>query len=252
MRIGAVVPDAFVGGAEMAFSLTDADAIEFDRLSSVWVWNLNQQDAFLIDLWAALGDQTTRVRSSNDAPDADSVLSVVAVKAQFGEFSYRPLSGDGIVIDPDWVNENIETRTLPLLGSFRCHKRVWPLLEEAMDQIIAAGLDDHLRRSDFRSRGGCYNPREIRGGNKGGSVSRHSWGIAVDINPSLNPYGGRITMGPGIVEIFHDLGFAWGGGWTFPDGGHFEWKYDGCWWRFSGGPASGYAGDADRDPNCWP
>ena len=226
MTVGAIVADELVGSAEMVFSTVNADEFEFDRLSSVWVWNLSHQDAFLIDLWQALPPGTTRIRSSNDPPDPDSVLSVIRVKQQFGEFSYRPLAGDNIVIDPEWVRNNIQTRTLPLLGTFRCHKDIWPLLEQAMEQIITARADGHLRRSDFRSPGGCYNAREIRGGDKGGSISRHSWGIAIDINPSSNPYGGRITMHPTIVEIFHDLGFAWGGGWTFSDGGHFEWKTD--------------------------
>lgn len=224
MEIGAVVADEPVRNAEFVFSYESADAIEFDRLASVWVWSIEYHDAFLIDLWQRLPDETTRVRSSSDPNDPDSVLSVIRVKEEFGEFAYRPLPGDNIVIDPDWVSANIETRTLPLLGSFRCHKNVWPLLEEALDRIVEAGLDSRINRSDFRRAGGCYVPREIRGGDKGGSISRHSWGIAIDINPGTNPYGGRITMDQDIVEIFRDLGFAWGGGWTFSDGGHFEWK----------------------------
>ena len=218
VNVGAIVSDQRVGNAEMVFSHEMADQFDFDRLSSVWVWDVPQQDAFLIDLWRALPDVVTRVRSSNDPPDPDSVLAVIRVKQQFGEFAYRPLAGDSIVVDPDWVAENIEARALPVLGRFRCHRDMWPLIEEAIDQLLAAELEGLISRSDFRSRGGCYNPREIRGGNKGGSVSRHSWGIAIDLNPSSNPYGGRATMDPVVVEIFHDRGFAWGGGWTFPDG----------------------------------
>ncbi len=33
-------------------------------------------------------------------------------------------------------------------------------------------------------------------------------------------------MNAGIGNIFRRLGFAWGGGWRFPDGGHFEWNHD--------------------------
>ena len=226
MTVGAIVADELVGSAEMVFSTDNADEFRFDRLSSVWVWNVAHQDAFLIDLWQALPPGTTRIRSSNDPPDPDSVLSVIRVKEQFGEFSYRPRAGDTITIDPDWVSENIESRTLPLLGTFRCHKRIWPLLEEAVERMIAAGNAGHVNIADFRSRGGCYNAREIRGGDKGGSISRHSWGIALDVNPSANPYGGQISMDSDVVDIFRSLGFAWGGGWTFPDGGHFEWKFE--------------------------
>ena len=77
---------------------------------------------------------------------------------------------------------------------------------------------------DFQTAGGCYNPRLIRGGDKGGAVSRHAWGVAVDLNPSTNRYGGAITLDRQVAEIFHYWGFAWGGGWVFTDGGHFEWK----------------------------
>ena len=226
VEIGAIVGSNHVGSAEMVFSAEMADEFGFDRLATVWVWDIPQQDAFLIDLWRALPDTLTRIRSSNDPVDPDSVLSVIDVKLNFGEFSYRPLLGDNIVIDPEWVADNIEVRTIPILGQFRCHKKVWPLLEEAISQINQAEIDGLISRNDFRSRGGCYNAREIRGGDKGGSLSRHSWGIAIDINPSTNPYGGRITMNPAIVDIFHDLGFAWGGGWTFSDGGHFEWTHE--------------------------
>jgi hypothetical protein len=29
-----------------------------------------------------------------------------------------------------------------------------------------------------------------------------------------------------IGEIFRDWGFAWGAGWKYADGGHFEWTHD--------------------------
>ena len=49
----------------------------------------------------------------------------------------------------------------------------------------------------------------------GGSISRHAWGIAIDIN-TKSGYPTR------IVEIFNSWGFAWGGTWTSPDEMHFE------------------------------
>ncbi len=98
-----------------------------------------------------------------------------------------------------------------------------PYLRSAIDEVIEVGLDSIIDRADFQIAGGCYNARLIRGGDKGGAISRHSWGIAVDINPSSNPYGGVVAMDPRVVEIFHKWGFAWGGGWVYTDGAHFEW-----------------------------
>ena len=64
----------------------------------------------------------------------------------------------------------------------------------------------------------------------GGGQSLHSWGIAIDINPSRNPYqmgnwGAPQTDIPGpIIDIFKKYGFAWGGDWPGErDSMHFEW-----------------------------
>jgi len=58
--------------------------------------------------------------------------------------------------------------------------------------------------------------------------SLHSYGIAIDINASKNPYsfsGQLITNLPKeIINIFKDHGFYWGGDWKgFVDPMHFEW-----------------------------
>lgn len=59
--------------------------------------------------------------------------------------------------------------------------------------------------------GGAYNFRKKRGGS---SLSTHSWGIAIDIDPSNNGLGNsRYTMPMWVVEIFERHGFFWGGRW---------------------------------------
>jgi hypothetical protein len=100
---------------------------------------------------------------------------------------------------------------------------VVPYLRAALIEVMHAGLAEALDPADFQIAGGCYNPRFNRGGDPGYSLSRHSWGIAIDFNPSANPYGAAPTLSPGIVEIFKRWGFSWGGNWSVPDGMHFEW-----------------------------
>jgi hypothetical protein len=91
-------------------------------------------------------------------------------------------------------------------------------LRGALAEVARAGLAGGLGRY-----GGCYSPRLIRGGNSAGHLSRHSFGIAVDVNTRNNVFGGRVSMDPRIVAIFRRWGFAWGGTWARPDGMHFEW-----------------------------
>ena len=64
---------------------------------------------------------------------------------------------------------------------------------------------------------------QARRGDSGGFLSRHSFGIAVDVNISRNSFGGRVEMDSRIVDIFRRWGFAWGGTWVRPDGMHLEW-----------------------------
>ncbi len=151
----------------------------------------------------------------------DSTLSTVRLKELLGEFSYRFAGGVSIEIEPRWVEANIVAVDLPILGRWRCHRRVIPDLVAALRAVEEAGLGHLVDPVDSRW-GGCWVARRIRG-SSGGAVSRHAWGLAVDINPSTNPWGQPPTMDMAVVEIFRAHGFAWGGTWTRPDGMHFEW-----------------------------
>ena len=225
-RVGAIAPDSAVWWSELIFSEESAASFGFTRKSSMVVWGFRARDEMFIDLWTKLPDVLLKLSSPDDPPNPDGVLPTVLIKERFGEFSYRPTGvGDKVVIEQEWKDANIVDVTLPLLGPFRCHRVVVPFLRSAILEVIVQGAWTHIDRQDFQIAGGCYNPRLIRGGDKGGAVSRHTWGVAIDINPSDNPYGGRIGMDPDIAAIFQKWGFAWGGGWTYTDGGHFEWNH---------------------------
>jgi hypothetical protein len=224
-RLALVVPDASVSWAELVFDESDAASFGFERVSSLLIWNIDHRDDVIVELWRSMPDRLLRLDSSDDAWDPDSTLPTVLIKERFGEFAYRETGrGDQIVMNDEWRTENIMDVNLPLVGPFRCHRVLVPLLEGALNDVVEAGLSAEISFADFQIAGGCWNPRLIRGGDKGGAVSRHAWGVAVDINPSTNPYGGVVDMHPAIVDIFRSWGFAWGGGWTFTDGGHFEWN----------------------------
>lgn len=225
-RLAAIAPDQLVGYAELVFDTEVAAGFGFDRPSSVDVWGDAEVGEIADALERTLLDVLVGVVRPDDPVDVDGTLPTAVVKQRFGEFAYRPTgSGDAIQIEPSWVEANIVTIDWPLFGLFRCHRAVLPYLEAALEDVVEQGFAGQIDRQDFQVAGGCYNPRLIRGGDKGGAISRHSWGIAIDINPSANPYGGVVTFDPRFAAILQEWGFAWGGGWLFTDGGHFEWNH---------------------------
>ena len=75
--------------------------------------------------------------------------------------------------------------------------------------------------------GGTYVPRNIAGTDR---KSAHSWGISIDLNPSLTHYwrwqkgGWKNTVPQSIVDAFEAEGFIWGGRWYHFDTMHFEYR----------------------------
>lgn len=95
-----------------------------------------------------------------------------------------------------------------------CNKDLVRPLAQAFTFLIQRGFADELKTWD-----GCFNIRKKRGL---GSLSLHSWGIAVDVNAAWNGLGKEPTLSPGFVKCFTDAGFEWGGTWGRKDGMHFQ------------------------------
>lgn len=106
---------------------------------------------------------------------------------------------------------------------------VLPYLKEAESRAKAAGINYKLKPSA----GGCqcYNHRGVRrlDGSTGPNLSKHSWGIALDINPGDNPFGKKWEdnhnpekMSKEFAQIMQDCGFRWGNDFSNADPMHFE------------------------------
>ena len=68
-----------------------------------------------------------------------------------------------------------------------------------------------------------YNCKKVT--NKPGYWSAHAFGLAIDINPSTNPYGQTLitNMPSAFVSIFTSAGWGWGGAWkSVKDAMHFS------------------------------
>lgn len=167
-----------------------------------------------------LTDEAVRVLSSAEVPvlrHADAVLPQIAVKEQYGEFAYRPLGGDRIEIDPAWVEANIVSISVPLLGQITCHREFADQLRSVMVGLEATGSGDVIDRGAYL---GCWNPRFVRGRR---DLSRHAWGVAADINFGNDPAATGSPIAPPLLRAMGSAGIRSGHTWTNPGPGHFEW-----------------------------
>lgn len=220
VTVAAVVDDLHVAGAEVVVHVEDAAALGVDRPRYVLLVYDGARSAVQQRLAAAVGDRTpVRFRSPAETTwlrHGDAVLPQVLIKQALGEFAVRQRAGRRLEIDPEWEAANIGTADVPILGTVRCHRMVLPRLIAAMEELELANLAPLVNASNFA---GCYAPRLIA---PGATVSRHSWGAAVDLNVGANPRGSFSTQDPRLVEVMRRHGFTWGGTWLVPDPAHYE------------------------------
>ncbi|HUF83416.1 MAG TPA: M15 family metallopeptidase [Acidimicrobiia bacterium] len=111
---------------------------------------------------------------------------------------------------------------------------------ERMELVDAFGADDDAVMAANDTSG--FNCREVVG--RPGVWSQHASGLAIDINPRVNPYvlspddvrppegagyldrtqdaAGLIRAGDVVVAAFAAIGWEWGGTWDMPDYQHFS------------------------------
>ena len=65
----------------------------------------------------------------------------------------------------------------------RCHKLVADNFKKVFEEILSTYGIDEIKRLGIDLFGGCFEYRKMRGGN---DFSRHSWGVAIDLDPSRN------------------------------------------------------------------
>lgn len=161
------------------------------------------------------------------------VLTVSEVERNFGRFSWKNIGGGRIQIDPSWVKNNIVDCVLAKARNgqdvtTKCHWRAKEPFERAFKMIEDRGLSHLIKTFD-----GLWVPRhQLWRNNK--PLSRHSWGIAIDLNAEKNPYGEEPSPeNRALNEVFNLFGFAWGGDWSprERDPMHWEMSRPDAWTR---------------------
>ena len=214
MAVSGVVDDALLGGYEVALERTLARPYGIQRAAYLLVRPRGPVEGLQAELRKLLKGRLVRFVTPGDRPylrGGDGVLPLAQVKARFGEFALPSLRSGRP--DPAWMRANLVTRRLPVLGRVRCHRLVIGDLGKAMADIQHQGLRGLVDMGAFRRDGGCWSTRLLRDA-RGGKLSRHAWGIAVEL---------PVTPSDRVIRIMARHGFLWGGNFAHPDDTHFEW-----------------------------
>ena len=215
IEVGKVIKDSKIGWFEGVVNKELGFKLGIYRNIQAIIWDSHINENFLIELHKNINYRKVKLTFRENRVNKNWVLPTALVKEMFGDFQIKERDGVWITTQPSWRQENIQQKRMPIIGLTVCHRLMWEPLEGALNQILAEGLEDTLSIEEFRTSGGCYAPRRINRFDAGGSISRHAWGIAIDINT-------KSGYPPRVVEIFNEWGFAWGGTWTSPDEMHFE------------------------------
>ena len=212
--------------SELVLSLSLATALGVTRSTRVVMWGFTSREDMDAALAAhGLPSATVRVTDSWEPAYADDTLSQSRTKAMAGEFAVR--GSTRLQLPASWIMAHITNFELhlgprTLIG--RCNKVLVGPLVAVFDAITAAGLAPLTKVGGQWSTALCFSAREVRslGSTTGGTISRHTWAVALDLNVKANCIGCVPVMDCRIVQIFRANGFAWGGNFLTPDGMHFE------------------------------
>ena len=215
IEVGEIVPDGELGWFEAVVNKEVGYQLGINRNIQAIIWDNKVTENHFVELYKNIEYKRLRVTFKDAKPNKNWVLPTALVKKYFGDFQIKEKDGTWIIVEPEWRNANIERKNMPIIGRATCNKIMWEPLLGALNQVMEEGLQNTLSKDEFQKSGGCFAPRRINRFNAGGAISRHAWGIAIDINVKSGYH-------PRVVEIFNNWGFAWGGTWTSHDEMHFE------------------------------
>lgn len=114
------------------------------------------------------------------------------------------------------------------VNKIQCHKLVADKLSKIFEEILLTYGYDKIVELGIDLFGGCFNFRAMRGGT---APSRHSWGIAIDLDPERNQLKTQWKNAEfskpeykQMIDIFYKYGFISLGKEKGYDGMHFEIK----------------------------
>ena len=129
------------------------------------------------------------------------------------------LRGGGTAVAAPCGAGATDRRTINFLGgSVTVHKNLVASLQRIDMRWRQMGGNNFYRVTSVAA----YNCRNVAGTSR---LSIHAYGLAIDINPTQNPYGNTLVtnMPATFVNIFRNEGWGWGGNWNSKkDAMHFS------------------------------
>jgi D-alanyl-D-alanine carboxypeptidase len=114
------------------------------------------------------------------------------------------------------VPEDIHVAIPVLRAQIYINRIIAEPLEKTLRQLITEGYHKEIETFD-----GCFCVRAARGTT---SLSRHAFGLALDLNAAKNPLFGEVTWSKGFLDVWRENGWTCGADWTTrTDGMHFQW-----------------------------
>jgi hypothetical protein len=222
VRVAAVVDDDYVGAGEVIVRTDASLPIDTDRyvLATLDLQDRRAGRQHLEDLATDVDEDGRHVAAVTTAEvpvlrHSATVTPPARMKLHFGEFAMLDRPGRLVQQGASWYREHITYITVPILGTFECHRAMEAPLTAAFQELLDRGLGHLVDPDDF---GGCWVARTTTGQ----TISSHAWGTSVDLNVSGNHLGASPTQPEELIEVMTQHGFVWGGEWLLPDGMHFE------------------------------
>ena len=224
--IGNIAEDILVGEADLLLSPRQADLLGAKMITRYTIIGFTNATALenAIRIAGFRDGNAFHIRKTWDAPNPDATRGLAVAKRMVGEFAYKVSESGQVLLEGGWPQKYISPRAVfdDIGVKAACNVNVRVAIQGALSEVRRQGLSRYVDVGNTNAYGGCFYPRYNRLAGKLGYLSRHSWGMALDMNTSVNGQGVVPRMDCRIVRIFRNWGFAWGGNFTPSDGMHFE------------------------------